>query len=440
MWCYPNLYTDEGRSAGKGDGKELCDLLVVFGNHVLIFSDKHCEFPDAPTLEIAWARWYRRAVEKSVRQLLGAQSWIARFPDRVFLDKACQVRFPLSFPNQADTKFHLVAVTRGAYSACEAYYARQSLGSLTINTEILGDKHLGHPFSIGLVRPNGPYVHVLDELTLNAVLRELDTIHDLTDYFARKEELLLSSKRILIADGEEQLVAMYLTNVDDLGRHNFVNIPDDVTNVYFPEGHWESFIRSPQYLAKKKADEISYAWDRLIEHLTAKGEVGLDEDRKHDLGSMEPALRILASESRLARRQLADQLVDALSHTVPPGSRFLRLGYAKQNMSTAYVYLVLPTAPFIKSYADYRDFRRTLLLACCKVARLRLPSASRIVGIATEPRGSHGASEDLVLMDFEASPWDSDQELEARMLQEKLGILLDGKATYYERHEDEYPT
>lgn len=51
---YPNVHTDEGRKKGKGDGKELCDLLVVFGNHVLIFSDKACAFPDHPDIKVAW--------------------------------------------------------------------------------------------------------------------------------------------------------------------------------------------------------------------------------------------------------------------------------------------------------------------------------------------------------------------------------------------------
>ena len=36
LWSYSNVFTDEGRTAGKGDGKELCDLLVVFGNDVLL--------------------------------------------------------------------------------------------------------------------------------------------------------------------------------------------------------------------------------------------------------------------------------------------------------------------------------------------------------------------------------------------------------------------
>lgn len=195
MWSYPNLYTDEGRTQAKGDGKELCDLLVVFGNHVLIFSDKHCDFPVGPSVEIAWSRWYRRAVEKSIRQLFGAQSWITRFPNRMFLDKACQSHVSLPFPSIADTRFHLIAVTRGAYTACKAYFADQSTGSLMINTEIIGEKHQEHPFTIGRVRATGPLIHVFDELTMNVVLHELDTIQDLVNYFARKEELLLCPGR-----------------------------------------------------------------------------------------------------------------------------------------------------------------------------------------------------------------------------------------------------
>ena len=52
MWSYANPYTDEGRSKAKGDGKELCDLLVVFGNDIFIFSDKHCEFQVGPSIEL----------------------------------------------------------------------------------------------------------------------------------------------------------------------------------------------------------------------------------------------------------------------------------------------------------------------------------------------------------------------------------------------------
>lgn len=44
LWSYSNIHTDEGRRNDKGDGKELVDLLVVFGNDVLLFSDKASTF------------------------------------------------------------------------------------------------------------------------------------------------------------------------------------------------------------------------------------------------------------------------------------------------------------------------------------------------------------------------------------------------------------
>jgi hypothetical protein len=39
LWSYPNLFYDK-KQGGMGDGKELCDMLVVCGDDVIIFSDK----------------------------------------------------------------------------------------------------------------------------------------------------------------------------------------------------------------------------------------------------------------------------------------------------------------------------------------------------------------------------------------------------------------
>ena len=38
LWSHAGIYRDQGPI-----GKEVCDLLVVFENHILIFSDKYCE-------------------------------------------------------------------------------------------------------------------------------------------------------------------------------------------------------------------------------------------------------------------------------------------------------------------------------------------------------------------------------------------------------------
>ena len=73
LWAQTNIYTDEGFKNGKGATKELCDALVVFGNDVLIFSDKHILFQKDRPVDIAWPRWYRSAVVDSLGQLYGAR-------------------------------------------------------------------------------------------------------------------------------------------------------------------------------------------------------------------------------------------------------------------------------------------------------------------------------------------------------------------------------
>jgi len=52
--------------SGRGDGKELCDLLVLFGDDVILFSDKRVLFRQSSSVETSWGRWFKRAVFKSL--------------------------------------------------------------------------------------------------------------------------------------------------------------------------------------------------------------------------------------------------------------------------------------------------------------------------------------------------------------------------------------
>lgn len=65
LWAHPNVYMDEGKPTGKGVGKELCDLLVVFADDIIVFSDKHCGYKETGNDDVDWKRWYRKAVTKS---------------------------------------------------------------------------------------------------------------------------------------------------------------------------------------------------------------------------------------------------------------------------------------------------------------------------------------------------------------------------------------
>src|ERR1044072_810921 len=110
LWSYPSLYRDQGIGTRGGEGAELCDLLVVFEDHVLIFSDKNCDFPDLADKELAWRRWYKKAIRDSAKQVWGAERWIRQNPSRIFLDRACTRRFPIDFPDAARAKFHRIVV------------------------------------------------------------------------------------------------------------------------------------------------------------------------------------------------------------------------------------------------------------------------------------------------------------------------------------------
>src|SRR5687768_5334548 len=87
LWSYPGLFRDQG-------AKEVADLLVVFEQDVIIFSDKDCVYPTTPDAQVNWTRWFRTAIVKGANQAWGAERWITAFPDRLFLDPKCTQPFP----------------------------------------------------------------------------------------------------------------------------------------------------------------------------------------------------------------------------------------------------------------------------------------------------------------------------------------------------------
>jgi len=116
LWSFPSPFRDQDMR--KGQGKEICDLLVVFEDDILLFSDKYVAFPDTGDLERDWRRWFKRAVAESATQLRGAERWIRTHPDRVFVDRACTTRLPVDL--SSSPRFHHIVVAHGAAQRCRA--------------------------------------------------------------------------------------------------------------------------------------------------------------------------------------------------------------------------------------------------------------------------------------------------------------------------------
>ena len=421
LWSHPNLF--------RNHNKELCDLLVVFGEHLVVFSDKCCEFPDDNSPH-AWSRWYRRAIKKSADQLYRAEGWLRLHPDRIFLDAKCTMRFPLPLSHRP--KIHLVAVAIGAAHTCRRHFGGGS-GSLLVAPDADGSV----PFRVGDLEPSKPFVHVFDDISLDIVLRELDTIDDFVTYLVSKERFIRSG-RLSISAGEEDLLAYYLRGInDDTGQHDFV-LPTDVTHLGVGE-IWSGYAQTKEYAAKKKADQCSYLWDRIIEYITGHTVRGtLAFGREHRLSSHEENLRILASEPRLHRRMLAMALQEVRDRS-DSKDLFARVFTCDANDEGHwYVFLTLKRAITPDDEQQYRKIRQALLLEYCRTTKLRKPSLRSLVGLAFCAKSDRDSSIDLIRLSFD--DWTEDDAKRADEVRRRLGWSDGGDLPEFRDSVDEYPT
>jgi len=211
MWSYQNPFYRHG--------KELCDVLVVFGNDVLIFSDKSIGFKeceDDKELKVAWDRWFRKAVLESIQQLEGALNTIKKRPETIHLDAKVSSPFPLSLPAPSHARYHLVAIAHGSEATC---LARLGRSSLRFDTRIKGDEKA---LSIGYTE--GHFVHIFNGTALAALFESMDTTADLIAYLRERRDLFQG--RPLSMEGEEDLIATYMRARRPDGRTTSATLSD----------------------------------------------------------------------------------------------------------------------------------------------------------------------------------------------------------------------
>lgn len=450
LWSYPNPFRDEKQGA-NGDGKELCDLLVVCDPHIILFSEKAIGWSDKPT-DVAWPRWFRKAVSSASDQLKGAERWIAQFPERIFLDPACQQPLPLSIPLHDGRRIHRVVVARGAADACRRYYG-EGLGTLMIKPELKGADHYDpkaetySPFTVGDIDPNGDFVHVFDEVALDIVIEELDTISDFTEYLDKRADFIRSG-RLFIASGEEDLLAHYAMHVNKNGDHDFVPPGNgewsQEESLIIAPGNFEYYINHDQYKSKKRADEISYLWDYLISNFTKHMLGGTSivlPGHSFSIKKSEVAVRHMALQRRIVRRSHSEAIKGALEagqkqevffRAMMPGAR-------SKERETGFFILTLQYLDWMHDkggYKTYRELRTFYLQTYARALLIRAPHLREVVGIAMEPPGRQGGgSEDIIYA--AQSDWTRDEREESATDCEQLGIMTSLKETPY--HGEEFP-
>lgn len=414
LWSYHNPYRKQGKRMASesqvllGEGKELCDLLVIFGNHVIIFSDKYCEFRSSGDIRLDWSRWYKRAIEASANQIYGAERWIKEYPNEIYLDKKCANIVPIKLPNSNELNFHRIVVAHGASKKCISELGGS--GSFMIKPSIIGDNHYGTgcmPFTIGVVNQEKGYIHVLDDNSLDVVLKTLDTISDFVQYLFRKEEFIRSGD-FAMAAGEDDLLAHYLSYIDEVNQHSFY--PDSFKKghvIYIDEGLWVEFCHSSERIAQAEANKVSYLWDEIIERFSYTILTGTSCHMPQlNIQTQETLLRILAKENRTRRRFLSRTLLSLISNT-PKEMRCTKVVTPLTDGGPFYLFLLLPKLKEV-SYDEYKDERVNLLQCYLDIVKHEFPDAVDIIGYATETGFSDEHTEDLAYLD--AREWTEEQE------------------------------
>jgi hypothetical protein len=370
LWSYANPQ--------RPDGRELYDALLVFGEHIVIFSVKEITLQTDTDPEVAARRWVRKAVDASIDQLVGAKRQLAAM-DRVIRHDGTP---GLSLVSSDKRHIHLVAVAAGS------------------------DRSV--PFKGGGDGEN--YVHAMDEHSFRIILRELDTAGDFLHYLQTKE----SFQGSLVYEGEENLLALYL--------HRGRALPTELHLVYVEDGAWEGFGKKPEVQARKEADRTSYLWDQLVERFITDYDVTLEEGPAPP--DHEKVVRTMASENRFARRNLIDSWLGWLA-TGQAGARA-----CISPSGVGYVF-----GSFPRDWSR-EDRVREITLRCFAARSRQVLNRATVVGIATEVSdGTPGASYDAVYGHL--PEWSDEDETKALKMRKALDLF--DSPTLHSVSVDEYP-
>ena len=366
-WCFLNPQLP--------NGKELCDLLVIFDDIAIIWQIKDLKLNSD-------GKYRKKEVEKNLRQLSGAKRQLFDLKTDIYLENPRRKKEKFDFTKIKET--YLISVLLGEGEEIFSFTEEDQSG----------------------IR------HIFTKAFTQIILNELDTINDFIEYLHTKEKFIKTNKGLTVVGGEQEFLAHYLIN----GR-NF-NEFEKFDNIMIQDGLWEHFQSKPEYIAKKEANEISYAWDSII-------------NRAYECSAeYEKVARELARPNRFQRRYLSKSFFDAYkkAHQASNDKNNNSLRRMMSGEGITYCFL-------FQDDVWPRKSRQAQLGVICKIARGKFQQNTKVLGIATEMKSQPTCSYDFCLLDM--PEWTKEDQKNMEQLQKETKVLTNPVMSYH--HEDEYP-
>lgn len=318
-WCFLNPKFP--------DGKELCDLLIVFEKNVIIWQVKDLKLDDN------W-QYKKQDKEKNVKQLWWAKRRLFESQSTIILSN--DRREPFVFDPKTVESIYLISALVGG---------GESFGSFM-------EEIKSHP------------VHIFNRQFIEIILDSLDTISDFIHYLQSKEIFLTKDRQVIINGWEEELLGPYLHNNRSFSEFDLADL------IILEKWMREKIIQKPEYIAKKEEDKISYFWDNLI-------------DKTHQWGNeYELVARELASMSRFERRLLSKAFVEGNINASKDKT---------YNKYRRFIPMLEKWITYCFLYQNNIESRQNMLMMLCYVARIEFntPKVIGIATTQHTPNWSH---------------------------------------------------
>lgn len=359
FWSFPN-------PLGKKD-KELCDVLVVCGNNIIIISVKDIKVSNHKDKSIQYSRWIKQAVDDSIKQIFGAEKFL-KSVDKIKLKNR---KTQIELPKKEDRIIHRIAIAFGS----------------------------DYDFPLPMGYDTRGFVHVFDEKSTALIISELDTITDFTVYLKAKVQLL-DTKEMFLPE-ESDFLAFYI--------QTGLEFDYPLDTIAGAGGLWEAYEKSEEYEKYLKMARPSYIWDYMIKHLyNYHIKQNTSNERRSDL---ERTLRVINKEPRMNRIELGMSLDNAINNKV--NARILMI----PNENHLYVFMPL-TSKNWKGKENELELR-------CVVARYLNPQVDTVIGIAI---GSNGKEDSVYDFCYHFTPDLTDDFIKhAKEIQEEFNYFNDPK-------------
>lgn len=385
-FCFRNPYHGHGK-----DRKELCDVLVVLNNVVIIWQIKNIKLSND-------GHFKESDIKKGVSQSRGARKTILAL-DNITLTNVAGVEKILDLSVVKEV-FMITAIEGGT-------------------------EDFGHYYDENASRGN---VHIFYEKFTRFATKHLNTVTDFVTYL-RAKEAFMTGKGVIITGGEENLLALFLNNARSFGKAD----DPEVNNVFFDiEGMAEELENDPDYKDKLDADYWSQGWDLLIE----KKRAAIAHDGSHDDAvARDKFLAKMMSHSRFERRNLGKMFYDAAVEALkgPNDESFVyRRYYAADGVT--YVFA------FMGSIDSDHTARRNMLYVAALAARLKIERNTMVIAVVTEKDLVKNTENgfDWVLLDMNEDQVKAEVTPEIRDVMIKGGFLQNPKVEILSSYE--YPS